>query len=374
MLMVKNAAILLLVLSALSCRQKSYYREDATNPVYRKNIAFDHPEDLANPKFQALRSTYSLDTIFHGETDEFRRILLLRNWIRQIIDTNDYSDSYPGDGSPEAILDAALKGQGFHCGHYMVVQNAIMNSFGYVTRCLGSGPGVEGGLFSHHGMNEIWLNEYQKWFLSDAQYNHHFEKNGIPLSALEVRDAYLENRAADIVLVKGPDRGPIEFERIADRNGKIFEATRADFAQLYTWLEWDKSNNRYTAWPDFDTRLNMFQDEYSRNHTWIWDGKIHCAFNTDQADFFTSREAIEWTPNIVHIALVISQDTARVRLRSSTPNLKEYLVKDVTDDHWKKCDSVFALHLEKPKYELLFRAVNLREVTGPESKLIIASK
>jgi hypothetical protein len=150
--------------------------------------------------------------------------------------------------------------------------------------------------------------------------------------------------------------------------------TRADFAQLYIWLEWDKSNNRYTAWPDFDSRLNMFQDEYSRNHTWMWDGKIHWAFNTDQIDFFTSREAIEWTPNTLQIDLVISQDTAMVRLRSSTPNLKEYLMKDVTDDRWKKCDSVFVLHLEKAKYELLFRAVNLGEVTGPASRLIIASK
>ena len=41
----------------------------------------------------------------------------------------------------------------------MIVQNALMNAYGYVTRCLGSGPGVKNGIDGHHGMNEIWLNK-----------------------------------------------------------------------------------------------------------------------------------------------------------------------------------------------------------------------
>ena len=368
-------AFVLLLLASLSCGQKkTYYTEDAENPVYKKNIAFDRSEDLTDPAFDSLKLKYQLDTIFHGETDEFKRILLLRNWIKQVIPINDYSDPYPGGGLPEGILDAALKGQGFHCGHYMVVQNAVMNSYGYVTRCLGSGPGVKGGPDGHHGMNEIWLNKYQKWFLSDAKYNHHFEKNSMPLSALEVRDEYLRNQAADIVMVKGPDRTPIEFDGLADQNGKILKKTRADFAQWYTWLEWDKSNDRYTRSADFGTKLNMFEDDYTRNHTWIWDGKTHWAFNTEHVDYLDSRDAIEWTPNTLQIDVIIAEDTAKFNLTSDTPNLKEFQMKDVSDDRWVKCDSSFALPLDKMKYELLFRAVNLADVSGPENKVIIASK
>jgi hypothetical protein len=369
----KNAAILLLLLTVLSCREKTYYVEEIDNPKYRKNVAFDHPEDLADTKFESLKVKYQLDTIFHGEQDEFKRILLLRDWIKRTISINDYSDPYPGGGSAEGILDAALKGQGFHCGHYMVVQNAIMNSYGYVTRCLGSGPGVKGA-DGHHGMNEIWLNGKQKWFLSDAKYNHHFEKNGVPLSALEVRDEYLRNRAADIVMVKGADRKPIESDGLADENGKILNKTRADFAQWYTWLEWDKSNNRYTGGPDFGTRLNMYEDDYSRSHTWLWDGKTHWAFNTAHVDFLDSREAIEWTPNTVQVQVAVTGDSAKFNLASSTPNLKQYEMKESSDGQWRKCDSVFALNLEKMKYELVFRAVNLANVSGPESKVIISSK
>ena len=40
---------------------------------------------------------------------------------------------------------------------------------------------MKGIVDGHHGINEIWSNKYNKWFLSDAKYNHHFEKDGIPL-------------------------------------------------------------------------------------------------------------------------------------------------------------------------------------------------
>ena len=370
----KNAAILLLLVTMLACRHKTYHVVEIDNPEYRKNVAFVGSEDLSDPRFNSLRTKYQLDTIFHGEQDEFKRILLLRDWIKHRIAINDYGDPYPGNGSAEGILDAALNGQGFHCGHFMTVQNAIMNSYGYVTRCLGSGPGVKGGPDGHHGMNEIWLNSRQKWFLSDAKYNHHFEKNGVPLSALEVRDEYLKNKAADIVMVKGANRTPIESDGLADKNGKIQKWTRADFAQWYTWLEWDRSNNRYTAWPHFDSPLNMYEDDYSRNHTWIWDGKTHWAFNTDYVNFIKSRDVIEWTPNTTNVEVTIEQDSAKFILTSSTPNLKEYEFKDLSGDEWKKCDSVFTMNLDKPKYELAFRAVNLADVSGPESKVVIAAE
>ena len=228
----KSAGIIILFLAMLSCKQKTYYSEKVDNPAYRENTAFISFEDLSSPKFQALKEKYQLDTIFHGEKDELKRILLLRDWIRKVIRINDFSDTYPGDGYAEGILDAALKGHGFHCGHYMIVQNAVMNAYGYVTRCLGSGPGVKGGPDGHHGINEIWLNKYNKWFLSDAKYNHYFEKNGIPLSALEIRDEYLKNKAADVVLVKGADQTPIEFDGVADKKGEIIKVSQGGLRSM----------------------------------------------------------------------------------------------------------------------------------------------
>jgi hypothetical protein len=186
--------VLILVTLALfyGCTEKKYQIVEIDNPEYRKNTAFKYTEDLTSPKFRNLIVKYQLDTVFQGEKDEFKRMLLLREWIKTVISIDDVGDPYPGGGYVEGILDAALDGSGFHCGHFMKVQNGIMNAYGYVTRTIGAGPGIEGIVDSHHGINEIWSNTYNKWFLSDAKYNHHFEKEGIPLSALEIRDEYLK--------------------------------------------------------------------------------------------------------------------------------------------------------------------------------------
>ncbi len=130
-----------LIMLTFSCGRRQYFVAEVKNPVTKSNAVFQSMEDLSNPGFSHLIEKYQLDTIFHGESDEFRRILLLRNWIKSVIEINDHGDPYPGGGYAEGILDAALEGQGFHCGHFMTVQNAVMNAYGYVTRCLGAGPG-----------------------------------------------------------------------------------------------------------------------------------------------------------------------------------------------------------------------------------------
>src|SRR5437868_8567845 len=162
----KNRLALITVSSLLiwSCsNNKPFHEVRVENPQFISNTAFVGYEDLTSPKFKALKEKYQLDTVFYGETDELKRILLLRNWIKKNIKIDNVGP-YPGDGSAESILDEALKGHGFHCGHDMVVQNAVMNAYGYVTRCIGAGEGVPDFLEGHHGINEIWLNTYHKWF------------------------------------------------------------------------------------------------------------------------------------------------------------------------------------------------------------------
>lgn len=375
-----NKAFRLVILAAwllAGCDNKKPLTAEmsVSNPLMKKNTAFSGFEDLTSPKFRALREKYKIDTVFHGEQDEFRRMLLLRNWIRSIIHIADFETSYPGEGYPEMILDAALKGQGYHCGHYMIVQNAVMNSFGYVTRCLGAGPGVAGGPDGHHGINEVWSNKFHKWFLSDAKYNHHFEKNGIPLSALEIRDEYLKNKAADIVLVKGPDRVPIEKDFVANAKGVMIAHSKADFARTYTWIEWESYNDRYTNWPESGHHvsiLNMYADDYFKTHKWIWDGKPHWAYGTDFMKLVSERDAIEWTPNTIAGNVTIDGDVARVDLTSETPNLRSYQMRTLPDGEWHDISSQVDIRVTTDRLEEAFRAVNLAGVSGPEYRITIS--
>lgn len=342
------------------CTEKEYHTVAVDNPVYKKNTAFKSSEDLSSPKFQHLIIKYQLDTIFHGEKDEFTKILLLREWIKTVIKIEDAGDPYPGGGYVEGILDAALDGTGFHCGHFMKVQNGIMNAYGYVTRTIGAGPGVKGVADGHHGINEIWSNQYQKWFLSDAKYNHHFEKNGIPLSALEIRDEYLKNEAADIVMVKSLDRIPTKFDETLERS-------KESFARTYTWIEYHTNNNMFTVWPNHETLLTMYADDYFKNNTWIWGDQPHWAYKKPEFMILEpNRDAVEWTPNTIGSEVSIEGHVAHIKLISDTPNLKEYQMKELPFGDWQKVEDNLEIDLTGNTHEVVFRAVNLAGIFGPE--------
>ena len=84
------------------------------NPRYSNNELFRAYERFESPRINQLRETYHLDDVVKNETDEWRRMLLLRHWIKSNIKIeNDNPTQTRGDAF--ALLDAALKGGGFHC-------------------------------------------------------------------------------------------------------------------------------------------------------------------------------------------------------------------------------------------------------------------
>ncbi len=356
-------------LLASGCREnKPFLVSHSDNPAFINNTVFTSSENLSDPKFEALKVKYQLDTAVGVEKDELKRILLLRHWIHKKIKINDYGP-YAGNGSVESTLEEAMKGNGYHCGYFMDVQNAILNAYGYITRCILADTGIPidymvGG--GHHAVNEVWLNSYHKWFLSDAKYDYHFEKNGVPLSALEIRDEYLKNKAADITLVKGPGRAVVA--GLPEYNIK----TKEQLARVYTWISWNKNNNRYSGQPDNSADIIMYEDDYFKNHTWLWDGKPHWAYNTQFLHLVPDRKAIEWTPNTISSRVLIEGSKAKIHLTSVTPNLKTYQMRELPDGKWRNVTDSVEIVLNKERYELIFRTVNLAGVTGSEHKIIIA--
>ncbi|MGD9904138.1 MAG: hypothetical protein AB7U83_11790 [Vicinamibacterales bacterium] len=52
----------------------------------------------------------------------------------------------------------------------------------------------------------MWSNDYGTWVLLDVTFNHYFARDGVPLSAVEIRDALLEQRLDDVQVVLGEVR------------------------------------------------------------------------------------------------------------------------------------------------------------------------
>ena len=68
-----------LCLLSLSCGKKEPFSIiEVDEPVFVENTAFSSFEDLTSPKFKAFREKYSWIQYFHGEEDEFKRMLILR--------------------------------------------------------------------------------------------------------------------------------------------------------------------------------------------------------------------------------------------------------------------------------------------------------
>jgi len=84
-----------------------------------------------------------------------------------------------------------------------------------------------------------------------------------------------------------------------------------------------------------------------------------------------NRNAIEWTPNTIAAKVAIDGDKAHISLSSNTPNLKTYQMKELPDGEWKDVPATVDIALAKDTNEIVFRAENLADVTGPEHKIVI---
>ncbi len=339
-----------------SARGAAYAVVATPNPVRHANEIFPAYENLRDPRCQQLRRRYRLDEVVRGENDEFRRILRLRHWIKQHI---RIENAHPTPAREDAfsILDAALQGGGFHCAHFSLVQQAVYNSFGYVARRLGAGPGQnEPGAWPHHGVNEVWVNSLCKWVLIDAKYDCHFEKEGTPLSALEIRDELLADGAQSVRLAVGPER-------------RLRRAPLKNVA-TYRWISWEVTP-RFTDFPSqSSSALVVYADDYFRTHTWYRDGAPHWAYAADYFLPVRQRQWIEWTPNVLSTHVTLAGDRAEITLASCTPNFLTYELRR-RQGAWRPCADRVHLPLGPTGLRVTFRSKNLAAVTGPEHQVEI---
>jgi hypothetical protein len=236
-----------------------------------------------------------------------------------------------------------------------------LNACGYVTRIIFCGLGVQGLEPSwKHGTNEVWSNTYCKWVAIDPQENHHFEKNGVPLSALEVRDEYQKGNIRGVIRAVGVNRTPSG----ASADGGI---------EMYNWVEWNAYGNHTSGYPAENEFYFWFQDAYSQSHTWYNSGSPHWLYSSPSTmRWISQRDSIEWTPNVVKVTPSVSGSTLNVTLANCMPNFKEYQIKDITaGGTWAVTTAGFSRPLSLSHHEWAIRAVNLVNVTAPEYRLVV---
>lgn len=291
-------------------------------PVFHAPLMLQGFEDFRNPRMKRLRDEYSLRRVTAGESSEFRRLLKLRHWVHSRWPI-DNEQGFSGDAF--AILEKARTGAGFHCSHSMTVQHAVMSTMGYVSRYVVVDRNHEDlGRSLHHGVDEVWCNEFAKWILLDAKYDIHFERAGVPLSALELHDAVRADGGRGIVMVRGVDR-----EEVAMSDSKTQEAS----VRSYWWVAYPFRPSPFTL-PDFGVRerLVILDNEAYRKTTWYRDhgaGLVpHWAYAAGAFMPTADHTQIEWTPGVVDLRVRRAGSALLdVEFRSATPNLDAFEVR-----------------------------------------------
>ena len=294
----------------------------------------DDFEDFANPRNARLRGEYRLDDVVRGETSEFRRMLKLRHWVhsRWPID-NDQNFS----GDAFEILEKAKTGAGFHCSHAMRVQHAVMTAMGYVVRDLGvDSDHLVFGKSNHHGVNEVWSNDYAKWVLVDAKYDIHFERAGVPLSALELHEAARADQGKGIVKVAGPDRREVPMK------GPEFPTSSV---LGYWWISYNPGLKTFTGKSDRRGVVVLDSPEFRGTRWFRSTGRglvEHWAYRTNAFVPVSDRRQINWSVGVPDVKTKqAGLGEVDVAFFSITPNLETYRMRlnngswqDVAGDRW----------------------------------------
>ncbi|HUW24541.1 MAG TPA: transglutaminase domain-containing protein [Patescibacteria group bacterium] len=216
---------------------------------------FNHPLALQ------LRNEFQLEKVVESGRNEFEKQLLLKDWVYQTLPHGN--NPKPGYQNAIEILRDAREGE-FYCSHYSLALLQCATALGWYCRKLGVDYNHrQGEEERHHGVTDIWSNQFQKWLVIDPMHNLHFEKEGIPLNALEIRVEYLKNKVKDVEGVVGDHKQVIRY--FEDEKG-------FDKPSNYFWFFILLKNNFFKDPEMYNSKALLWVDEHNQDRVWYKGG------------------------------------------------------------------------------------------------------
>lgn len=160
-------------------------------------------QPFTEPRLAELAAREHLAAVVAGIPREFDQLVRVQDWVNA-----QWPDGTPDPYPPWnalTVLDWIRSGKtGGFCAQYSQVFLQSLAALGYSARYIEIGS--RDNPYAHY-LTEVWSNDYDKWVVMDADYNLHFERQGIPLSAQEVHDALVASALGDVVTMAGTARG-----------------------------------------------------------------------------------------------------------------------------------------------------------------------
>jgi hypothetical protein len=321
-------------------------------------------ENPAAPRLAQFAHREQLAVVVQGASSEFDALLRLKNWVAAQWPMGDPNPYPPWDAM--TILDWIRSGQtGGFCGQYSQVFLQALAAYGIPARYLEVGVAA---FPANHYTTEVWSNEFSKWVLLDVAFNLHFDRGGIPLSALEVHEALVGNRLGDVQVVLGTARAglpsPYDWPQRT--------------AELYYYLRYHLNGNHVSA-PD-EPPFERFDDmiEWVDNRTVPWQSSQvapelpHYLLTARSTG---DRAVVEWQPNRVWItprrigAMQYALDLQHTMLH---PSHYEMRVLDSAGNAspWRtETGSTAIWRVGVDDREVQVRGVNVTGIRGPVSSV-----
>ena len=164
------------------------------NTQRNTDFQFYYPSVKNDTILQELLVDYSLQKLVENTKSEQEKVLVILNWVRQQWEHNGYNDAKTNN--PIEILQRVKKGEQFRCVEYGIVLQNCLSAIGLPSRTLGlQTRDVEITKYgAGHVLSEVWLNDYQKWAMVDAQFNAMPMLNDVPLNVVELQDAIISKK------------------------------------------------------------------------------------------------------------------------------------------------------------------------------------
>jgi len=392
------AAVLVFTFISASCSPKAVHKDFSGGPLSREllskaassagfkvvKVEADVPRSI-RPRFAwktfayddgliaPLRERYKLNDLVKGAENEWEGQLALKHWVHGRI-----TNGTPTVDAIHAvdILKYAAEGKEFWCTFYAITYIECAEALGWQARkvCLDIDHGLDGGPGSqHHGAAEVWSNYYRKWVFIDPQSDLHFEKDGLPLSAWEIRGEWLRNEGADVDHVVG-----MPFERELKNPAIVWwKLPERDETGLFFWLTY---YDNYATWDEDSPSKWLFpQDCAHSGKMWYQGGEkrhLHAGY---EKKLFQATERIDdvyWTVGVVEASVVgVSGGEIILSLDSYCPDFDYYEAKTGADG-WGEVAEGYRLvwPLKKGTNSLSVRTVNKGGVRGPETSLELIVK
>lgn len=334
-------------------------------PIRWTRFPFPWP-DGGNARLREFRERYDFAGFIEGGASEFERLLLLREWVHRqipsgqpVIPTSD----------PFEILDTAAQGGTFYCTHYSIVFQACAVACGWVSRKLGIDSDHSSEEPStHHGVDDVFVNELGKWVAMDSHHDVHYEKDGVPLSPWEVAREYVRNGGEDVDVCVGLER-----EKVAGSNKVCLPGRHESCCYFWCLHQWHADPfSESGSWKP-RLRLVLVGDAHDKK-TWYQgappETHPHVCYS-DGSFQFTRREADVY-PDVGTCRIELSKGerpgTVRVRIGTFTPAFEALLLKTDGGDS-RAADLSFDWYLHEGENRLAVRTRNLFGALGRPSSV-----